>query len=524
MTVDTTPEWQALLAHHHVLRDRRMSDLFAADPARAQRFTVNVGDIRLDYSKNRVTDETMTLLRKLAGGVDVKGWTEKLFSGEPVNTSESRPALHTALRQKSGRILVGGSDVIGEIAAVRERMTRFSEAVRDGAWSVHTGARITDVVHIGIGGSDLGPRMVVEALRPAAGPLRVRFVSSLDDAEMASALEGLVPASTLFIVASKSFTTPETLANATLARQWLLDALKEEALVRGHFVALTSKPDVAQKFGVDAANIYPMWDWVGGRYSLWSSIGLPIALALGSEALEALLDGAAGMDDHFRTAPLERNLPVTLALLSVWYANFFGAETQVVLPYDWRLRLLPAWLQQVAMESNGKSVRRDGTSVSSATAPIVWGSSGNDGQHAYFQALHQGTHLVPADFIVALEGGPNRRALLANCFAQSEALMRGRSSEEAGGPHKAMPGNRPSNTILLPRLDAATLGALLALYEHKTFVEGVIWGINSFDQWGVELGKVLAARIEPELAPDGKIGTHDSSTIGLIEAYRRREL
>jgi glucose-6-phosphate isomerase len=520
MAIEKTPEWQALLAHHRNLRETRMSDLFAADPSRAQKFTARCSDIRLDYSKNRITDETMTLLRQLAQAADVKGWTAKLFGGERINTSEDRPALHTALRQRDGRISVGGSDIIAEVKAVRARMAKFATEVRDGAWTVHTGTRITDIVHIGIGGSDLGPRMVVEALRPNTAPLRVHFASSLDDAELAAALERLVPASTLFIVASKSFTTPETLANARLAKQWLLASLKEEALVRGHFVALTSKPDEAKKFGVEAANIYPMWDWVGGRYSLWSSIGLPIALALGSEEFEALLAGAAAMDAHFLEAPFEQNLPVTLALLSVWYANFFGAETQAILPYDWRLRLLPTWLQQVEMESNGKSVDRDGKPVSHATAPIIWGSSGNDGQHAYFQALHQGTHLVPADFLIALSGGANRGALLANCFAQSEALMMGRDARQAGGPHKAMPGNRPSNTITFPQLDAPTLGALLAMYEHKTFVEGVIWGINSFDQWGVELGKVLAARIEPELNPRAKPGVHDASTSGLIAAYR----
>lgn len=520
MAIDKTPEWQALLAHHRSLRETRMSDLFAADPSRAQTFTVRCGDIRLDYSKNRITGETMTLLRKLAQVTDVKGWTEKFFRGDRINTSEDRPALHTALRQRTGTVAVNGKDVIAEIEAVRRRLYTFAGAVRDGTWTVHTDTRITDVVHIGIGGSDLGPRMVVEALRPNTTPLRVRFASSLDDAELVAALERLVPASTLFIVASKSFTTPETLANARLAKQWLLSALKEEALVKGHFVALTSKPEEAKKFGVTAANIYPMWDWVGGRYSLWSSIGLPIALALGPEVFDRLLDGAAAMDAHFRETPFEANLPVTLGLLSVWYANFFGAETQVLLPYDWRLRLLPTWLQQVAMESNGKSVDRDGKPVSIATAPIVWGGSGNDGQHAYFQALHQGTHLVPADFLVALSGGTNRAALLANCFAQSEALMGGREAEAAGGPHKWMPGNRPSNTITFPRLDAPTLGALLAMYEHKTFVEGCIWGINSFDQWGVELGKVLAAQIEPELRAGAKIGAHDASTAALIGAFR----
>jgi len=520
MPIDQTAEWQALLAHHHTARELRMSDLFARDPARAQRFSLSLGDIRLDYSKNRITDETMTLLRGLARAADVRGWTEKLFGGEPINISENRPVLHTALRQRSGTVMVGGGDVIAEVAAVRSRMAKFAGAVRDGSWMAQTGTRITDVVHIGIGGSDLGPRMVVEALRPDVAPLRVRFASCLDDAELSATLAGLVPASTLFIVASKSFTTPETLANASFARRWLLDVLKEEKLVSGHFVALTSKPDIAQKFGVDPANIYPMWDWVGGRYSLWSSIGLPIALALGPEIFDELLAGAAAMDEHFRSAPPEQNLPLTLGLLSVWYTNFFGAETQAMLTYDWRLRLLPAWLQQLAMESNGKSADRDGRPVSGMTAPIIWGGSGNDGQHAYFQALHQGTHLVPADFLVALNGGPHRRALLANCFAQTEALMQGQDGQKVGA-HKAMPGNRPSNTITFERLDARTLGALLAMYEHKTFVEGVIWGINSFDQWGVELGKVLAARIEPELSPEGKPGTHDSSTASLIEAVRR---
>jgi glucose-6-phosphate isomerase len=519
--IDRTKEWQALQSHHHTVRDLRMSDLFAGDPERVKRFTLSLGDIRLDYSKNRIIDETMTLLRGLARAADMKGWTGQLFAGAPVNTSENRPALHTALRQRGGRVLVGGKEVIAEVAAVRGRMAKFASAVRDGSWTAQTGTRITDVVHIGIGGSDLGPRMVVEALRPDTAPLRMRFASCLDDAELRATLAGLVPASTLFIVASKSFATSETLANARFARRWLLDALKEEKLAARHFVALTSKPDAASAFGVDPANVYPMWDWVGGRYSLWSSIGLPIGLALGPEVFDDLLAGAARMDEHFRTASLEENLPATLALLSVWYANFFGAETQAVLPYDWRLRLLPAWLQQVEMESNGKSVDRDGKPVQGATAPIIWGGSGNDGQHAYFQALHQGTHLVPADFLVALHGGPHRRALLANCFAQSEALMRGQEAQEVGA-HKAMPGNRPSNTITFGRLDARTLGALLAMYEHKTFVEGVIWGINSFDQWGVELGKVLAARIEPELSPDGKPGQHDSSTAALVEFARRR--
>jgi glucose-6-phosphate isomerase len=514
--IEKTPEWRALAAHHRIVRETAMRDLFAADSERARRLSLRVGDLLLDYSKNRITDETLRLLHDLARAADVKGWAERLFSGAAVNTSENRPALHTALRQRGGSVSVGGRDVMAEIAAVRARMKEFVTAVRGGNWDLHTDTRVSDVVHIGIGGSDLGPRMVVQALRPRSVPLRVHFVSSLDDAELSATLDGLIPASTLFIVASKSFTTPETLANATAARDWLLSSLKEQKLVGRHFVAVTSKPDVARQFGIDDAQIFPMWDWVGGRYSLWSAIGLPIGLAVGWAEFERLLDGAAAMDEHFRSAPLERNLPVTLALLGIWYANFFGAETHAVLPYDWKLRLLPAWLQQVDMESNGKSVDREGRPANVATSPIVWGGSGSDGQHAFFQLLHQGTRLVPADFLIAAEGGPQRDKLIANALAQSEALMLGR--ETAGERHRAMPGNRPSNTILFRRLDAATLGSLLALYEHKIFVQGVIWGINSFDQWGVELGKMLAARIEPELGTG--TASHDGSTNGLIETYR----
>lgn len=505
--LDKTAQWQALAAHHREIGDLPMRDLFGKDPERARRYCVRAGDLLLDYSKNRITDDTLRLLLDLARAADVKGWTERLFTGAAVNTSENRPALHTALRQR---------DVTPEIAGVHARMKEFVSAVRGGTWELHTGTRVSDVVHIGIGGSDLGPRMVVEALRPSTMPIRVRFVSSLDDAELSAALDGLIPAATLFVVASKSFTTPETLANATAAREWLLSSLKEHKLVGRHFVAVTSKPEAAQQFGIDEKHIFPMWDWVGGRYSLWSAIGLPIALALGWTEFERLLEGAAAMDEHFRAAPLERNMPVTLALLGIWYANFFGAETHAVLPYDWKLRLLPAWLQQLDMESNGKSVDRDGRSVDAATAPVVWGGSGSEGQHAFFQLLHQGTRLVPADFLIGAEGGPQRDKLMANALAQTEALMLGRDTP--GEPHRQMPGNRPTNTLMFRRLDAATLGSLLALYEHKVFVQGVIWGINSFDQWGVELGKVLAARIEPELAAGSS--AHDASTNSLIEAYR----
>jgi glucose-6-phosphate isomerase len=514
--IEKTAEWQALAAHHRAMRDRSMRDMFAGDPERVRRLSLRLGDLLLDYSKNRITDETLSLLHDLARAADVKGWAERLFGGDAVNTSESRPALHTALRQRGGSVMVGGRDVMPEIAAVRGRMKEFVAAVRGGTWGLHTDTRVSDVVHIGIGGSDLGPRMAVEALRPRIMPIRVHFVSSLDGAELSATLDGLIPASTLLIVASKSFTTPETLANATAARDWLLSSLREPKLVGRHFVAVTARPDAARQFGIDDAQIFPMWDWVGGRYSLWSAIGLPIGLALGWTEFERLLDGAAAMDEHFRTAPVEQNMPVMLALLGIWYVNFFGVETHAILPYDWKLRLLPAWLRQLDMESNGKSVDRTGRPLGVSTAPVVWGGSGSEGQHAFFQLLHQSTRLVPADFLIATQGGPQRAKLVANALAQAEALMLGREAPEE--PHRSMPGNRPSNTLMFRRLDAATLGSLLALYEHKVFVQGVIWGINSFDQWGVELGKALAARIEPEL--DTGTSSHDPSTNALIETYR----
>jgi glucose-6-phosphate isomerase len=536
-SIEQHPAWAALVAHHRAIRSSRMRELFAADPDRAKRFTGQFDGLRLDYSKNRITDDTMGLLFDLARAADVAAKIQRLVRGEIVNTSENRPALHTALRQPEGSILVKGTDVIPEVRAVRERIRRFVTAVRDGTWRGHTGARITDVVHIGIGGSDLGPRMVAEVLRPVSpGPLRVQFVSGLDDAQFADVVVGLDPATTLVVIASKSFTTIETASNTALARQWLLAALKSEQALTRHVVAVSSNVAAAKRFGLTDEQIFPMWDWVGGRYSLWSAVGLPAALAIGMDEFDRLLAGARAMDEHFQTARLEENLPVILGLLGLWYVNFFGAETEAVLPYDFRLRLLPAWLQQLDMESNGKSVDRNGQPVPYTTAPIIWGGSGNDGQHAYYQLLHQGTRLVPADFIVAAEGGPHRDLLVANCFAQTEALMKGRDADEsmaeltAAGvtgvalaallPHKLVPGNRPTNTILMKRLDAATLGSLLALYEHKVFVQGAIWNINSFDQFGVELGKTLAERIAPELKPDGKSSPHDSSTAGLIDAYK----
>ncbi len=524
------------------MKDKRLADLFAADPGRAKRLSLRFGDIHLDYSKNLVTDETMRLLHDLARAADLGAWISRLFGGQAVNTSENRPALHTALRRRSGPLVVDGVDVMADILAVRERMRRFTDAVRSGAWRGPGGQRITDVVNIGIGGSDLGPRMVSEALGTSVpGPLRLHFVSGLDDAQFAAETAGLDPAATLVILASKSFTTLETSANGELARKWLAGALKDDAAVGRHFVAVTANLAAARKAGFGDDQIFPIWNWVGGRYSVWSAIGLPVALAHGMDTFDRFLAGARAMDDHFRDTPLEENLPVTLALLGVWYLNFFGAETQVVLPYDWRLRLLPDWLQQLDMESNGKSVDRLGRPLAYATAPIIWGGPGNDGQHAFYQLLHQGTHLVPADFIAAATGpepagAPLRDLLIANFLAQTEALMKGRSAADARAelaaaavsgtaledlvPHKLVPGSRPTNSVLLKRVDAATLGALLAMYEHKVFVQGVIWSINSFDQFGVELGKTLADRIMPELKGERPAGDHDPSTTGLIDIYK----
>ena len=517
--IDQTPAWKALVAQHAAHASTRMDDMFAADPDRFARFSLRLGDLTLDYSKNLIDAETMRLLHGLAREADLSGWIEKLFGGDEVNPSEKRPALHTLLRGDEKSLTVGGFDAAAEARAVRERLRAFAGDVREGRRVGASGERFTDVVHIGIGGSELGPRLVVDALRPDDSPLRVHFISGLDDTQVGQALKGLKPATTLVLIVSKSWTTAETQANAGLVRLWLRSSLRSDQDLAKHVVAVTAKPDLAHRFGVGDDAVFPMWDWVGGRYSLWSAVGLPIALACGVDRHEELLAGAHAMDEHFRRSPLEENLPVTLALLGVWYMNFFGAETQVMLPYDWRLKYLPAWLQQLDMESNGKSVDRAGAQITYETAPVIWGGPGNEGQHAFFQLLHQGKRLVPADFIGAAEGGPNRDALIANMLAQTEALMRGSGPAPAGAPHRFSPGNRPSNTILMRRLDARTLGALLALYEHKVFVQGVIWRLNSFDQWGVELGKTLAARIEPELK-GGKAGEHDGSTSGLIAQYR----
>ena len=543
--------WRALERHAAAMAGVHLRDLFASDGDRFARFSLRWDDLLLDFAKNRVTAETMGLLVDLARQAELEAWRTRLFSGDRINTTEGRPVLHVALRNRSNRpILVDGRDVMADVNGVLAKMRDFSERVRSGAWRGHTGEVVTDVVNIGIGGSDLGPHMACEALKPyqrggarAAegdspdqGPLRPHFVSNVDGAHLLDTLAPLDPARTLFVVASKTFTTQETMTNAASARSWLVQRLGDEAAVARHFVAVSTNADAVAAFGIRTENMFEFWDWVGGRYSLWSAIGLPIALAVGFARFEELLAGAHAMDEHFRTAPLERNMPVILALLGVWYRDFLGACSHAVLPYSQHLHRLPAYLQQADMESNGKSVRRDGERVDYATGPIVWGEPGTNGQHAFFQLLHQGTELVPADFLAAAESltplGDHHDKLLANCFAQTEALAFGRTADEARAeleqeglsgaalealvPHKVFEGNRPTNSIVFRRLDPATLGKLIALYEHKIFTQGVLWDINSFDQWGVELGKQLARVILPQLAGAAPVAGHDCSTNGLI--------
>ncbi|MGF1639458.1 MAG: glucose-6-phosphate isomerase [Rhodospirillales bacterium] len=534
--------WKALEAHHDAIRTVHMRDLFAGDPDRFRRFSLRVGDILLDYSKNRITAETMDLLVALAREAGVEQWRERMFAGETINNTEGRAVLHVALRNTPDRpIRVDGVDVMPEVGRVLAQMRTFSEAVRGGGWTGDTGKRIRDVVNIGIGGSDLGPVMVTEALKPYQQPgLAVHFVSNVDGTHIAETLKKLDPETTLFIVASKTFTTQETLTNAVTARDWLTGALGKAAVAR-HFVALSTNTEAVTAFGIDAANMFAFWDWVGGRYSLWSAIGLPIAVAIGMDRFEALHAGGRAMDDHFRTAPLAVNMPVILALIGVWNSDFLGAETYAVLPYDQYLHRLPAYLQQADMESNGKYVTRDGARVDYGTGPVLFGEPGTNGQHSFYQLIHQSTRLVPCDFIAPARShnpiGEHHPILLSNFFAQTEALMRGKTEAEVRAeltgqgltgaalealvPHKVFDGNRPTNSIVVPAIDPYTLGALIALYEHKIFTQGVIWQVNSFDQWGVELGKQLAKAILPELAGDAPVASHDSSTNGLINAYKR---
>ena len=530
--------WQALERHARDMAGVHLRELFGADPDRFARFSRRESDLLLDYSKNRVTEETIGLLLDLAREGELEAWRARMFAGEKINSTENRAVLHVALRNRSNRpIVVDGRDVMADVNAVLARMRDFSERVRSGAWRGHTGEVVTDIVNIGIGGSDLGPLMVCEALKPYQRPdLRPHFVSNVDGAHLLDTLAALDPARTLFVVASKTFTTQETMTNAASARRWLLERLRDETAIAKHFVAVSTNTEAVAAFGIDRANMFAFWDWVGGRYSLWSAIGLPIALAIGFARFEELLAGAHAMDEHFRTAPLEHNLPVILGLLGIWYRNFLGACSHAVLPYDQHLHRLPAYLQQADMESNGKSTRRDGQRVDYATGPILWGEAGTNGQHAFYQLIHQGTELIPADFLAAAESltplGDHHDKLLANFFAQTEALAFGKTAEEARAeleaeglagaaleallPHKVFEGNRPTSSILYRRLDPATLGKLIALYEHKIFTQGVLWEINSFDQWGVELGKQLAKVILPQLAGSEPITSHDSSTNGLI--------
>ena len=530
------PEWKALAAHHETMRGVHLRELFAKDPQRGERLVAEAAGLYLDYSKQRVTDETLRLLLDLARACGVRARVDAMFAGEKINVTEGRAVLHVALRAPRGtRIVVDGEDVVPGVHAVLDRMAEFAGRVRGGAWTGFTGRPIRNIVNIGIGGSDLGPAMATDALRWYRDPrLTLRFVSNVDGADFVAATHGLDPAETLFIVSSKTFTTIETLTNARTARAWCVRALGDERAVAKHFVAVSTAESEVRKFGIDPANMFTFWDWVGGRYSMWSAIGLSLMVAIGPERFRELLAGAHAMDEHFRTTPFERNLPVVLALLGIWYDDFFRAETQAVLPYSHDLGRLPAYLQQLDMESNGKHVDLDGRPVDYQTGPVVWGQPGTNGQHAYFQLLHQGTKLVPCDFIGFLRDlddvGEHHPLLVANLFAQTEALAFGKTAEQVAAegvpafqvPHRTFEGNRPSNTILAERLTPAVLGALVALYEHKVFVQGAIWRVNSFDQWGVELGKALATRIAPELtARDEPRLTHDSSTNALIRRFRR---
>ncbi len=530
------PAWQALEAHYQQMKDVHLRTLFAQDPGRGERLVAEGAGLTLDYSKNRVTDETLRLLLQLAETGGVAARRDAMFRGEKINITEKRAVLHVALRASGGEsIVVDGENVVPAVHAVLDRMADFATRVRSGGWKGFTGKRIRNVINIGIGGSDLGPAMAYDALRPFADrALTVRFVSNVDPADFSEATVDLDPAETLFVVASKTFTTLETLTNAKVARDWALATLKNEQAVAKHFVAVSTNAAEVSKFGIDTANMFEFWDWVGGRYSYDSAIGLALMVALGPEHFRAMLGGFRAMDEHFRSAPLAKNLPVLLGLLGIWYNDFFGAQTHAVLPYSHYLGRLSAYLQQLDMESDGKSVDLDGTRVNYQTGPIVWGTPGTNGQHAYYQLIHQGTKLIPSDFIGFHQTSTSLRTqhdqLMANFFAQTEALAFGKTAQEVtaeGVPdfqvaHRTFEGNRPTNTILADRLTPATLGALIALYEHKIFVQGTIWRINSFDQWGVELGKALASRIIPELASptDPKL-THDSSTNTLIRRYRK---
>lgn len=537
------PEWQALNERRDKLRSITMRELFAQDPHRASRYFIEGAGLALDFSKNLLTDETLTELMALARSCRLEGRRDDLLSGARVNVTESRPALHTALRHPGNEsILVDGVDVVAEVQQTLDRMEAFVDGVLDASRTGFSGKAFTDVVSIGIGGSYLGPKLVGESLQPYwQGSIRCHYVANIDGTDICETLRQVNPETTLFLIQSKSFRTQETLENSKVARQWFLDNGGDEASIARHFMAVTANVPAAEDFGIDAGNVFPMWDWVGGRYSLWSAIGLPVALTIGMNNFRALLAGAHAMDRHFREAPLERNLPVVMGLISVWYNNFWDAETHAILPYDHYLRSLPDHLQQLDMESNGKSVTEAGQPVDYQTGPVLWGGVGSNGQHAYHQLIHQGTRLIPADFIIPLKThnpvATHHADLFANCLSQSRAMMAGKTLAEARAelategldekavealaPHKVIPGNKPSNTLIMEKVAPETVGALIALYEHRTFVQGVIWDVDSFDQWGVELGKQLGKGILPKLLSQDAISTAgDSSTDQLIRKFR----
>ncbi|MGH8498160.1 MAG: glucose-6-phosphate isomerase [Methylococcales bacterium] len=536
--------WRALQAHCDKAGQLDMRQMFRDEPDRFSRLSLEAAGIFLDYSKNRIHHETLELLFDLARRTQLDAWIDKMFEGEKINLTENRAVLHTALRRQSDLpLLVDGADIMPAILAVREKMGRFVEAIHSASWRGCTGKAITDIVNIGIGGSDLGPRMVVEALaEQAVDSIRSHFVANIDGTDLSRTLKGLDPESTLFVIASKTFTTQETMTNARSARQWLLEKACASADIARHFVAVSTNQAEVEAFGIDPVSMFEFWDWVGGRYSLWSAIGLSIALSLGMDKFECLLKGANAMDEHFRHTPFEQNLPIILALIGIWNRNFLGAESYAVLPYDQRLHRFPAYLQQCDMESNGKTVTRNGQPLTLKTGPVLWGEAGTNGQHAFYQLIHQGSDLVPVDFIAVLDDESgfdlHHKILIANCFAQAEALMKGKTTEEilaelkqsnpdTGGPewlasHKSFPGNKPSNMLLIDKLTPHNLGALIALYEHKIFTQGILWGINSFDQWGVELGKQLASGLFREIDGEMHPELHDASTNGLMRRFKAR--
>jgi len=538
-----TSSWKKLAAHYEKMKKVHMRTLFKEDPERFEKFHILFDEILFDYSKNIITEETMKLLFELANECRLKDSIELMFTGDKINETEKRAVLHIALRNRTNTpIYVDGEDVMPKVNRVLEQMKKFSNDVISGEWKGFTGKRITDIVNIGIGGSDLGPYMVTEALKPYKKPeIQVHFVSNVDGTHIAETLKKLNPETTLFIVSSKTFTTQETMTNAHTARKWFLSYADDEKHIKKHFVAVSTNEKEVVKFGIDPQNMFVFWDWVGGRYSLWSAIGLSIACTVGFENFESLLEGAYEMDQHFKNTPFERNIPVIMGLLGIWYNNFFGAESYAILPYDQYLHRFPAYLQQGDMESNGKCVDRSGKRVDYQTGPIIWGEVGTNGQHAFFQLIHQGTKLIPADFIAfAISHNPvgdHHQKLLSNFFAQTEALMKGKTEEEVVNelsamgktpeeierlkPYRVFEGNKPTNSILIKKLTPKNLGKLIAMYEHKIFVQGIIWNIFSFDQWGVELGKQLASKILPELADDNEVKSHDSSTNGLINTYKK---